>query len=347
MTTTIYKILLFMKRKPGMSVEAFRDYYENHHAPLSAKYARGMKRYIRRYLDPQLHAESGRNDELPYDVITELWFDDEATFNGTVKYISSTIMPSEIVEDEKQLFDRATMRMSTVVETETELESVEKRQARILGDGPRLQPLSVDAFSDDLVEIITRMVAVNTAIDAREKSMLTDLVPGADESPKEEEISNRLRTLPEIIRTMLRHPQLFATQTDVGIQLLGNGALSARNRELAVLRIGWLCQAPYEWGEHVHVAKKVGITSEEIERITQGANAPGWSELERAILTAVEELHGGAMISDATWATLAKHLNDKQLIELPILIGQYQTVAFYQNALRLRPHEGNLGLLAR
>ena len=77
-----------MKRKPGMSVEEFRDYYENRHVPLCLKYVQGVSRYIRRYLDPQPHAESGTNEKLPYDVITELWFDDEQAYQGTMAYIS-------------------------------------------------------------------------------------------------------------------------------------------------------------------------------------------------------------------------------------------------------------------
>lgn len=117
---TYWKILLFMKRRPGMSIEDFRDYYENRHVPLCLKYSGGVARYFRRYLDPQTHAESGRNDELPYDVITELWFDNEATWKATVAYISSTVMPDEVVTDELNLFDRPTMRMATVVEKETE-----------------------------------------------------------------------------------------------------------------------------------------------------------------------------------------------------------------------------------
>jgi alkylhydroperoxidase family enzyme len=161
------------------------------------------------------------------------------------------------------------------------------------------------------------------------------------------DISAQLANLPEIVPTMLRHPDLFARQVDIGIHLLSQGTLSGRDRELAILRIGWLCQAPYEWGEHVLVAKKLGIAAEAIERITVGSEAPGWSEHEQAILRATEELHGNAMISDATWATLSKRLDDKQLIELPIVIGQYQAVAYYQNSLRLRLHDGNLGLKAR
>ena len=120
MTQTTYKILLLMKRRPGMSVEAFRDYYENRHVPLAMKYGGQVKlsRYVRRYLEPQMHAESGTNEELPYDVITELWFDDEAMWRGTVQYLSTTVMPDAVVEDEKNLFDRPTMRIATVVECE-------------------------------------------------------------------------------------------------------------------------------------------------------------------------------------------------------------------------------------
>lgn len=85
------------------------------------KYTAGVRRYVRRYLDPQPNAELGRNDELPYDVITELWFDDEATWRATVGYISTQVMPDEVVQDERNLFDRPTMRMATVVERETEI----------------------------------------------------------------------------------------------------------------------------------------------------------------------------------------------------------------------------------
>jgi alkylhydroperoxidase family enzyme len=212
---------------------------------------------------------------------------------------------------------------------------------------PRIQPLGVEELTDDLWQMILRMSELNAAINSRDKEMLTDVISRQAQETAAPDFSAKLRNLPEIMRTMLKHPQLFARQAEIGIQLLARGALSGRDRELAILRIGWLCQAPYEWGEHVHVAKKVGITSEEIERITHGSAAPGWTEHEQAILRAVEELRAHAVISDATWTTLAKRLDERQLIELPIVIGQYQSVAYYQNSLRLRLHEGNLGLKAR
>lgn len=114
-----WKILLFMKRKPGMSVEDFRDYYENNHVPLCAPYMEGINRYFRRYLEPQPHAESGACDDLPYDVISEMWFENENNFNNTLGHITTTVMPDEVVQDEMKFFHRPTMRIATVVERET------------------------------------------------------------------------------------------------------------------------------------------------------------------------------------------------------------------------------------
>lgn len=121
MSVQVWKILLFMKRRPGMSVADFREYYETRHAPLALEHGATMTRYVRRYLDPQANAETGECAELPYDVVTELWFEDERKFRQTLAYITTHRMPEHIVADELNLFDRATMRIATVVESESDL----------------------------------------------------------------------------------------------------------------------------------------------------------------------------------------------------------------------------------
>jgi uncharacterized protein (TIGR02118 family) len=118
---TYWKILLLMKRKPGTTMAQFEDYYENNHVPLCRPYMSGIARYFRRFLTPQPHAESGTNEELPYDVITEMWFDNEENYKGTLAYITTTVMPDEVVQDELKFFHRPTMRIATVVERETDM----------------------------------------------------------------------------------------------------------------------------------------------------------------------------------------------------------------------------------
>ncbi|MEO6248216.1 MAG: carboxymuconolactone decarboxylase family protein [Sphingomicrobium sp.] len=221
------------------------------------------------------------------------------------------------------------------------------RHDYILCAGPRILPLDIAELTPELEAMILPMIEINTIVNSREADNLTDVIGPDASAAGTADHTALLANLPEIMRTMLRHPALFVCQTALGIELLGRGSLPPRDRELAILRMGWLCQAPYEWGEHVLIAKKVGVTSEEIERITIGSTAPGWSDHDRTILRAVEELRDTAMISDATWATLSDTFDEQQMIELPILIGQYQAVAYYQNSLRLRLHDGNLGLDAR
>lgn len=202
--------------------------------------------------------------------------------------------------------------------------SVEARHAEVVGTAPRLAPLKPEQVAE---------AALANTINLRKAASRSAEVSMAD--------------IPELVFTLLRHPDLYQKIADLSIQLLGRGSLSPRDRELVVLRVAWLWQAPYEWGEHVKLAKAAGITSDEIERVTEGSTAAAWSEHDAALLRATEELKRDAMISDATWATLAERLDEKQLFELPVLVGQFTNVAFFQNALRLRLEAHNPGLHAR
>jgi 4-carboxymuconolactone decarboxylase len=153
--------------------------------------------------------------------------------------------------------------------------------------------------------------------------------------------------IPDVTATMLRHPALNEAQTNMGIMLAGHGKLSPRERELAILRQAWITGAPYEWGEHVDIAKRFGITGEEIERIVAGSSAQGWSRHEGAIIKGVEELFTRFQISDATWAVLAETWSEQQLLEFPILVGVYAATAMQQNSIRAMLRGNNTGLTHR
>lgn len=148
-------------------------------------------------------------------------------------------------------------------------------------------------------------------------------------------------------RTMFKHPGLYKGQMQLGLELNQHGKLPPREREMVILRTAWLVRSPFEWGEHVAYGKRLGLSSEEIERITQGSSAPGWNEHDRAVLRGVEELVGDYALSDATWATLAKTWDEAQLIELPGLVGSYTLTAMLYNSLRFGLLQGNDGFRTR
>lgn len=146
-----------------------------------------------------------------------------------------------------------------------------------------------------------------------------------------------------IFDTLVRHPGLFRKWLPFGGKLL-SGKLPPRDRELLILRTGWLCRSSYEWGQHVLMARSVGVTDEEIARVVEGADAEGWEPFERTLLRAADELHDDACLSDGTWATLGERYDQRQLIEVPMLVGHYHMVAFTLNALGVQREEGVPGL---
>jgi 4-carboxymuconolactone decarboxylase len=141
------------------------------------------------------------------------------------------------------------------------------------------------------------------------------------------------RPMDNIFRTLSHHPKLFKRWLVFGNHILTKSSLPARERELAILRIGWLCRAEYEWGQHVLIGRQAGLTDEEIERIPAGGDAAGWSDRDRAILAAVDELHTDAFVGDATWRALESHFDTEQLLDLIFTIGQYNLVSMVLNTL--------------
>jgi len=143
-----------------------------------------------------------------------------------------------------------------------------------------------------------------------------------------------------IFRTLANHPKLAKRWLVFGNHVLGKNTLPPREREIVILRIGWLCRAEYEWSQHVVIGKREGLTDDEIRRIGVGADAPGWSDLDRALLRATDELWNDAFVSDTTWRELTRALNTQQLIDLVFTVGQYNLVSMALNSFGVQLDPG-------
>jgi 4-carboxymuconolactone decarboxylase len=149
-----------------------------------------------------------------------------------------------------------------------------------------------------------------------------------------------------IFTTLARHPGLLRRWLVFATHILSKSTLPARERELAILRTGWLCRAEYEWGHHVAMGQEAGLTAAEMQRVKQGPDAadptgaPGWSPVEALVLRAVDELHADSFIGDATWQALAQHYNVQQLLDLIFTAGQYKLVCMALNSIGVQLEEG-------
>jgi hypothetical protein len=114
----MFKSVVLLKRKPGMSIEDFVSYYETYHRKLGEKFVPNAKKYVRRYLQALGNPVTGEMPELPYDVLTELWVENKADFNKAMALLSRPEVAAEIAADEDKLFDRSKNCFCTIEERE-------------------------------------------------------------------------------------------------------------------------------------------------------------------------------------------------------------------------------------
>jgi len=143
--------------------------------------------------------------------------------------------------------------------------------------------------------------------------------------------------------TCANAPRLCNAWLEFTDYLLRESSLPIRDRELLILRIGYLNQGAYEWAAHRGLALSVGISEDELKDITIGSSADSWSEWDSALLKAAEELHEAALVSEETWATLSRQYDKRQMMEVIFTVGQYNLVAMYLNSLGVQFEEDWIG----
>ncbi len=183
---------------------------------------------------------------------------------------------------------------------------------------PRIEPLTTEEWSAEAVAALRSAYGAEGA-----ERLLSDAAH-----------------MPNVLATLLRHPALAAPFLTYNNVLLRTPTLEPRWRELAVLRVAWRTRSEYEWMQHVRLAARWGITTEEVEAVGPGADAGLWSALEADLLAATDQLLESYQIDDETWARLAQHLDERQLIELTFVVGTYTCLAMAFNSIGLAPDPG-------
>ncbi|MEV6508794.1 carboxymuconolactone decarboxylase family protein [Streptomyces sp. NPDC051642] len=137
-------------------------------------------------------------------------------------------------------------------------------------------------------------------------------------------VINPHRKLPEanVLGIFQRHPALARAFLTFNLHL-NTTTLPVRVRELAVLRVAWRRGSRYEWASHVLIGRKAGVTEAEIDEVRTGADT--------LLNRAVDELDTDSGLSDATYAALAAHLDEHQLMDLVFTVGAYTMLTMALN----------------
>ena len=177
---------------------------------------------------------------------------------------------------------------------------------------PRIPPLDMEDWGDAQKEVVMSFIA----------GLSKDL------QDSKEGKNNDLAGL----GLLLNYPELAKVYLPYSSWMLRENALSVRDRELLILRIASTRKCKYEWAQHVMIALDFGFNDEEIIRVKQGSEAPGWTNLEQHLIKSADELLERANITDATWEVLSQHYDQRQLLELIYTVGTYDMVAMSLNS---------------
>ena len=100
----MFKTVEFLVRKPGISKEDFRDYYETKHRPLAFKTFPQIVKHVRNYTDDNPAMWSHDTDQ-PWDCIVEIYYKDKAGFEALNEFMSDPERNREVLEDGMNFLD--------------------------------------------------------------------------------------------------------------------------------------------------------------------------------------------------------------------------------------------------
>ena len=159
------------------------------------------------------------------------------------------------------------------------------------------------------------------------------------------EFSNELsRWRYNLHRCLAHNPDTLLKWMPYAEHILLENKIPEREREIAILRVAWNCQCDYEWSMHAGFSRTLGFTEDDLKAIPRGPEDRHWTDIEKAVLKATDEIQATWCISDETWRVLAAEFANDQLIDLIFVICQFILVAVTLNSLRV-PLEPNAELL--
>lgn len=135
-----------------------------------------------------------------------------------------------------------------------------------------------------------------------------------------------------IFATLAHHPRLMSRVNALGGYFMVYGTITARERELVILRTAALARSQYEMAQHRRIGADEGLATEEIEAALNPDSPHAWSAHDRALLRFTDDLFRTDTVSDDHWRGLADRFNDTQRIELLMLVGFYRMLAGFLNS---------------
>jgi 4-carboxymuconolactone decarboxylase len=141
-----------------------------------------------------------------------------------------------------------------------------------------------------------------------------------------------------IYRLMLHSPALADAWFDLNQAVRYGTEIDGQCRELAVIRVAVLNDVEYVQRAHGPAyALKEGLTPAQVTAIADWQSSKLFSERQRALLAYTDAMTQEVDVPDAVFNEVRKHFNERQSVELTMLIGAYNMLTRFLKALRVDP----------
>ena len=154
-------------------------------------------------------------------------------------------------------------------------------------------------------------------------------LPEADREIFDNLIRERGTPVGNIFRTLAHTPGLLRRFLALGGELRNRTALDPKLRELALLTVGRIADAQYEFTHHWNLALRVGVTRDQLRALAEWEKSSAFTDRERAVIRYAAEATGKVRVSDAAWSACTEFLDTRRMMEL------VQNVAFYNMVVRI------------
>lgn len=222
------------------------------------------------------------------------------------------------------------------------------RKARAVGSANGRNPISIIVPCHRVIGMSGALTGFAAGVDVKRALLEHEqrFAPGRlsvrkkDDDPDVAEIFSKGLTGPDgeplnIFGVLAHHPAMLKRWLVFATHVLSKNTLSARDREVLILRTGWNCGSRYEWGQHVLIGRDCGLSDDEIEQIKTGPTHSSWTALDRLLLTAADELHIEQSLSDTTWNDLTQIYSTEQILDVIATVGNYHLVAMFLKSARV------------
>jgi uncharacterized peroxidase-related enzyme len=168
---------------------------------------------------------------------------------------------------------------------------------------------------------------------------------GKEEAPPEvkevfQKIEDNGAKIVNLYKAVANSPKVVLNFIRLGNSIIARMELPPKQRELVILRVARLNNCEYEWAGHTALALEIGVSQQQINAIADWQNSSEFSDAERAILQYTDEVTQNVSVTDQTFSTLRKFLNEQAIVEVTLTAGFYGMLARVLVPLQVEPDEG-------